>query len=191
MSRKLRICFGIISLLISICSKSQTIGIKTNILYDASTTIAVGTEFRTGGKTTLDVPLGVNLWTFSQNRKLKHLMIQPEIRYWFCEPFMKHFVGLHLHGMQFNVGGMDIPMGRLSKLKDHRYEGYLYGAGVSYGYQWLIHPLWNLELSMGGGYARIHYDKYPCQHCGAKVSEGKYNYFGVTKAAVSLIYFIK
>lgn len=149
-------------------AQSQSIGLKTNLLYDATTTIGVGAEFRTGAKTTLDVPVGINLWTFSDNMKLKHLLIQPELRYWFCESFMEHFVGFHLHGAQFNAGGLDLPIGRLSNLKDSRYDGYLYGAGVSYGYQWLIHPRWNFELSLGAGYARIHYDKYPCSHCGAK-----------------------
>lgn len=191
MYNKLRLSFGLAFLLIPIIMHSQSIGVKTNILYDATTTIKLGAELKTGERTTLDVPFNVNLWTFSKNRKIKHLLLQPEMRYWFCEPFMGHFMGLHLHGAQFNMGGVDIPIGRLSKLKDHRYEGYLYGSGVSYGYQWLIHPRWNLELSAGVGYARIHYDKYPCHHCGTKESEGKYNYFGVTRAAVSLIYFIK
>lgn len=47
------------------------------------------------------------------------------------------------------------------------------------------------ETSIGGGYARIHYDKYPCANCGTKIGEGKTNYWGITKAAVSLIYIIK
>ena len=50
---------------------------------------------------------------------------------------------------------------------------------------------WNFELSLGGGFARIHYDKYPCVTCGAKVDEGDQNYLGVTKAAISLIYMIR
>lgn len=82
-------------------------------------------------------------------------------------------------------------MGRLEKFKDRRYEGYLYGGGIGYGYQWILSPRWNFEASLGAGFARIHYDIYPCAECGTKLGEGKYNYWGVTKAALSLIYFLK
>jgi hypothetical protein len=42
-------------------------------------------------------------------------------------------------------------------LKHNRYEGWFYGAGVSYGYQWVMSKHWNLEGNIGAGYARIHY----------------------------------
>ena len=89
------------------------------------------------------------------------------------------------------MGGWYIPLERLDTFRDNRYQGYLYGGGLSYGYQWLLRPRWNLEASIGGGYARIHYEKYPCTTCGTKLDEGHTNYLGVTKAAVSLIYIIK
>ncbi|WP_346343500.1 DUF3575 domain-containing protein [Porphyromonas levii] len=41
---------------------------------------------------------------------------------------------------------------------------------------------------MGGGYARIVYDKFPCANCGAKLDEGVYNYWGITRSTLSLIY---
>jgi len=50
---------------------------------------------------------------------------------------------------------------------------------------------WNLEITLGGGYARFHYEKYPCLKCSAKIGEGDKDYFGPTKGAVSLIYIIK
>ena len=96
-----------------------------------------------------------------------------------------------MHVAQFKLGGVDIPLGRLIQLKDERYQGYLYGAGISWGYQWVLSPRWNFEMSVGGGYARVHYEKFPCTTCGNKLSEDDYNYFGVTKAALSLIYFFK
>ena len=83
-------------------------------------------------------------------------------------------------------------MGRLKDIKDYRYEGYAFGGGISYGYQWPISKRLNLELSIGAGYARLLYDKFNCVKCGEKLeSDVKDNYFGITKGAVSLIYFIK
>lgn len=73
-------------------------------------------------------------------------------------------------------------------MKDHRYQGYFWGAGLSYGYQWLLGKHWNLEASIGAGFARINYDKFPCVECGARIAEGTHNYFGVTRATLSLVY---
>ncbi len=169
----------------------QRIGVKNNILYDATATPNLGLEIALHPRWTLEVGSGVNLFTFSDNKKFRHLLIQPELRWWQCEVFNGHFIGLHGHAAQFNVGKWDIPAGRLTAFKDNRYEGYLYGGGLSYGYQWLLSPRWNLEFNLGGGFARIHYDKYPCTACGTKLDEGEHNYWGVTKAAVSLIFLIK
>lgn len=171
---------------------AQKVAVKTNLAYwGAAVSPNIALEFGLSKKFTLEAGGGFNLWTFDDNKKAKHWLVQPELRYWFCDIFNGHFIGLHAHGAQFNVGNWDIPIGRLDVLKENRYEGYLYGGGLSYGYQWMLGNRWNLETSIGGGYARIHYDKYPCANCGTKVGEGKTNYWGITKAAVSLIYIIK
>lgn len=172
-------------------SNAQKAAIKNNLLYDATATPNLALEMALSRKTTLELGAGVNWFDFSDNRKAKHVLLQPELRWWTCDVFNGHFFGVHAHGAQFNVGGWDIPVGRLDAFKDNRYQGYLYGGGISYGYQWVLSPRWNFELSAGGGYARIHYDEYPCADCGTKIDEGKYNYWGVTKAAISLIYFFK
>ena len=170
---------------------SQKAAVKTNLLYGATATPNLQLELGLSEKSTLELGAGLNWFTFSENRKFKHLLFQPEYRYWFCETFNGHFVGIHAHGAQFNVGGWDIPFGRLTAFKDHRYQGYLYGAGLSYGYQWVLSPRWNFEASLGGGFARIHYDKYPCVTCGTLLDEGVYNYWGITKASISFDYFLR
>ena len=172
---------------------AQKVALKTNLAYwavGASPNLAF--EFALGKRVTLEVGGGLNKWTFSENKKFKHWLVQPEIRYWFCESFNGHFIGLHAHGGGFNVGNFDVPVGRLDVFDNKRYEGYLYGAGFSYGYQWVLSKRWNLELSLGAGYAHIDYDKFDGPHyCGKKLDEGKENYWGITKAAISFIYVIK
>lgn len=172
-------------------SFAQKVAIKNNLLYDATVTPNLALEIAMSRKMTLEMAAGLNFFDFSNNKKIKHFLVQPELRWWTCDVFNGHFFGLHGHGAQFNVGGWDIPVGRLDTFRNNRYQGYLYGGGLSYGYQWLLRPRWNLEASIGGGYARIHYEKYPCTTCGTKLDEGHTNYLGVTKAAVSLIYIIK
>lgn len=167
------------------------IAAKSNLLYDATTTINLGAEFSLGKKTTFEIPFNLNPWTFSDNKKIKHWMVQPELRFWSCEVFNGFFWGIHAHGGQFNVGGIDLPFDLFPELKDHRYEGYFYGGGLGIGYQWLLGKRWNLELGVGAGYARIHYDKFRCEHCGEKIKSDVSNYFGPDRIAVSLIYIIR
>ncbi len=53
--------------------------IKTNLLYDATTAFNLGGEFNLGRRTTLEIPLNYNPWTFSDNKKWKHFLVQPEL----------------------------------------------------------------------------------------------------------------
>lgn len=175
----------------------QKAGIKTNLLYDATSTINLGAEIALGRRVTLDVSGNLNLWKFRDNRKMKHILVQPEIRWWTCERFNGHFFGLHFHWAHYNWGGM-LPWGfRTGKMfgsvesrpmLDHRYQGWLAGGGLTYGYQWLLGRHWNLEASIGVGYAYLDYDKYLCHKCGRRISADSRHYFGPTKAAISLIY---
>lgn len=194
----MRIIITVALILIANCGPvqkvhAQKIAAKTNIAHWAvgvSPNLAL--EFALGKKVTLEVGGGLNRWTFGENKKIKHWLIQPEVRYWFFESFNGHFIGLHAHGAEFNVGNFDVPVGRLDIFENKRYEGYLYGAGLSYGYQWMLNKRWSLEVSLGAGYARIDYDKFDGPHyCGEKLDEGKENYLGVTKVALSFIYFFK
>lgn len=192
MKRNKLILFPILLLGFILSSNAQSIGAKTNLAYWG----VVGSpnmqlEMAVSNKVSLELGGGFNLWRLDQGKKAKHWLVQPEVRYWFCEAFNGHFVGVHGHGGKFNIGGWDIPVGRLSHLKDHRYQGYLYGAGVSYGYQWILTPRLNLELSLGGGYARMQYDRFACDDCGVQDQSGVYDYWGVTRVGFSLVYLIK
>lgn len=72
-----------------------------------------------------------------------------------------------------------------------RYDGNLYGAGISYGYQWIISKRWSMEATIGVGYARLEYDKYARGDGGEKLGHNTSNYFGPTKVGLSFIYVIK
>lgn len=86
-------------------SNAQSIAVKSNLLYDATSTLNMGVELGLSRQWTLDVPLNYNPWKPGNGRRLRHWGIQPEARYWFCERFNRTFVGLHGHYADFNVGG--------------------------------------------------------------------------------------
>lgn len=169
------------------------LALKTNILYDITATINLGVEFAVSNRWTMDISGNLNFWDFSSGtRKWKQAIIQPELRYWPCERFNGHFVGVHLHTGLFNIGGLPTLGGVVSENMQHsRYQGYFYGVGLTYGYQTILSNRWSLETSIGLGYTYINYDKYPCGSCGRKIKNNSKNYFGPTKASISLIYNIK
>lgn len=169
---------------------AQSIALKNNLVYDATLTPNLSLEVGLAPKTTLDIGGGYNPFTFSDNKKFKHWLAQPELRFWSCERFNGFFWGIHLHGGEFNVGGIKLPFGAFPLLETNRYEGWFYGGGVSIGNQWILGNRWNLEASIGAGYARYHYDQYQCATCGDWLGKDEKNYFGVTRATISLVYLI-
>lgn len=185
---------AIISTLLSIISLTaytQQFAIKNNLLYDVLLTPNFGVEFGLGKKITLDINGGYNPFKFSNNKRFKHWIAQPEIRWWFYESFNRGYIGAHVHSGEFNVSGINLPFGMFPDLETHRYQGYFYGGGISVGYQWILSKKWNFETAIGAGYARVHYDMYYCKDCSPLLETGNYNYWGITKATVSFIYIIR
>lgn len=174
-------------------AKAQKIAGKTNIIYDVLATVNVGLELGLSDKWTLDMSGNFNGWSTSGEKKWKHWMVQPEARYWLCDKFSGHFFGFHLHGGQYNIGGLKNGIQFLgtdfSELTDYRYQGWFAGAGIGYGYSWILGRHWNLEAEIGLGYSYTRYDKFECAGCGEKVEEDRtHHYVGPTKAALNLIY---
>ena len=76
-----------------------------------------------------------------------------------------------------------------SQVGYRRYQGWMIGAGVAYGYAWILGKHWNVEGEIGLGWIYTRYDSYPCANCGKKLAKNKtHNYVGPTKAAVNLVY---
>jgi hypothetical protein len=177
-------------------ARMPVFALKTNLLYDAAATMNLGAELRLSRRLTMDVPVNWNPWKFSGNRQWRHVMVQPELRYWIYEPFNGHFLGPHLLWSFYNVGGVSIPEGMrealgYGDLKNHRYQGSLYGAGASYGYHWMLSNRLSLEATAGFGYVYLDYGKYNCAKCGEKIEDGTRHYFGPTKLGLSLVFMIK
>lgn len=171
---------------------AQDIAVKTNLLYWASSTPNLSFEFGLGERTSLDLTGGYNPWMLDKetNKKLRHWMVMPEFRYWLCERFNGHFFGVHSGYAFYNISGIRIPFQNKST-KNHRYQGWATGLGVSYGYNWILGRRWNLEATLGFGYVYTNYDKYNCATCGKFKGNRDKHYFGPTKAGISIIYMIK
>ena len=168
---------------------AQNVGLKTNLLYDASTTPNLAVELGLGRKWTTDIGFGLNPWTFSDQKKIRHWLLQPELRYWFCQRFDGWFLAAHLMGGEFNAGNVKLPLGIAPTLRHNRYEGWYVGGGVGAGYQWPITQHFSVGTELAVGYDYLQWSKYPCTVCGKKLRDGHTNYFGPTKIALNVIYF--
>lgn len=189
---------------------SQTASIKTNLLGWATTNVNLGAEFGVARKSTIQVFGSLNPWEFGDEKHFHAWVVEPEYRYWFCEKFNGHFIGVHLLGGQYNAKNMNFPLKSLiigSTIYDNEdgttvndkgwpdltgtnagrhAEGWFAGAGITYGYQWMLSKHWNLEASIGVGYAYSQLTFYG--RCDRIIDKRKLHYVGPTKAAVSIMY---
>lgn len=181
-------------LFLSLGASAQKVGLKTNLISDAVTSPNLGIEFRMAPKWTMDISGQMNAWNIHE-RRWRHWMAMPEVRVWVCEAFQGSFWALHVLGGQYNVGNIDPVVKKFlgsnfSELKNHRFEGWAAGAGIGYGYAWMLGKHWNLEFELGIGWIYTRYDKYPCAVvCGtAQEKDKSHNYFGPTKLSLAIEY---
>ena len=188
------------------------ISIKTNALEWATTTPNIGIEAGISRHSTIQVSGALNPWNFAHDHHFRFWSAQPEYRYWFCETFNGHFVGVHLLGGQYNAKKVNFPLRSLTwgkpyekndlfPEKDHtegfpdiqgensgrHVEGWYIGAGVTYGYQWMLSKHWNLEASIGVGYTYSPLTYYG--RCSQIIDKRHVNYVGPTNAQISFLYF--
>ena len=189
--------FLLIYLLLSLSARlrAESVAVGTNTLYWLSATPNAGVEWAASERFSLALSFGYNAYNFPNrtnsagnpaNPKLHHWSAMPEGRLWLRHTFEGSYFGLHLLGGQFNAGGLPFPR----FFRDHRYEGYALGAGLSYGYVWRLGRDWRIGASAGLGWIRLDYDKYNCGSCGTRLGHRVRNLAGVTKAALTIQYVI-
>lgn len=184
-----------LGIVFSLCElNAQTFAVKTDLVKWGTASLNIEPELKVGKHSSVALGISWNPWTFNEaekNMKWKHLLVQPEYRYWFCNVFEGHFVGLHPFYSRFNAGNIDLPFNIWSGLEDHRYQGNLWGAGIGYGYQWILSRHWSMEAEIGLGFGYMDADKYRCEKCGLKLDEVSRFAFMPTKFSLSFIYIIK
>lgn len=199
--RRILIIFFLL-LISGISVNAQRIGVKTNALYLATSTPNIGLEYAFADRFSLELEGGYNPWTLDSDRnmKAKHFLVSPEVRYWFCESFNGHFIGINANYTLFNLSGVDVPAVFFSSarsamvledLKNRRSEGWAAGAGLTYGCVWPIARRWNLECTVGLGYWYTDYDKFESRKCGLFQEHVSHGAFGPTALGISFIYLIR
>ena len=173
---------------------AQVAGIKTNLVYDATASVNLGVEVGLAPRLSLDLSGTLNLWTWKDNMKWKHWMVQPELRLWTCQRFAGHFFAAHAIAGQFNFGNIQNNIKLLgtdfSILSKERYEGWAVGAGLGYGYALPLGKHWNLEGELGFGAIYSRARGFECDVCNRPTTTDPVSKLrpALTKAAISIVY---
>lgn len=181
---------------------AQKAAVKTNALYWATATPNIGVEFAMGDRWTFELAGGYNPFTINKDKniKAKHFLVTPEFRYWFCESFNGHFLGVNGNYTMFNVSGAHVlnPFYKsegdgpfIDSALNSRIQGWAAGAGLTYGYSWIISPRWNMEFNLGLGYWYTEHDRYESRKCGLFQDSAIKHAVGLTDLGLSFIYMIR
>lgn len=177
-----KLFFSMLLLAVASAGKAQVLGVRTNIpVWGFYGTINAGLEAGFARKWSVSVDGAYNPFTWGDKKKTELLAVQGELRFWPRYKFAGHFIGLHGHYGQYDWG-----------LKKYRYKGNLYGAGVSYGYSYLLSARWCLEGNLGFGYTRLQHEyRYDRLDDRSYFPPNPKNCWGITRIGISIIYLIK
>lgn len=162
-------------------SKRRFIALKTNVPFDALVVQNLALEVEVHKQVTIDFPVMWSISDIEREHGLRTIAFQPEGRWWLKSAQEGgHFFGLHAHAAWFNL-----------KWEDNRYQTEkrpLLGAGISYGYRLPLGKHWGAEFNLGFGYANMKYNTYYNIENGARIDSRLRNYWGITRAGLSLVY---
>jgi hypothetical protein len=165
--------------------------IKTNLLYGLGTlTPNIAAELALAPRWTVGFAYSSNPWESNSvdKKKFTHGIARLETRYWLCERFSGHFLGIHGLYCEYNINGIALPPVLDNR---YRYDGNAWGAGVDYGYNLPVGGRWNLEFTVGAGIYRIEYDRFTCEKCDRNATPKAKTYLGPSHLGVTAVFLFK
>lgn len=163
----------------------MTIG--NNLLYDATLTPNLRIGIRLAEHWSAGLTAGYRPWPTDDetNTKWRHLLLSPDVRYWFKGVNTGHFIGGNLIYAHYNIANVDPII--YNAAKDIRRQGDLGAVGAFYGYSWPLGRYWNIEAQIGAAVAYTKYSAYACGHCGRKLKDDS-KVLLLPQAALSVVY---
>jgi len=168
-------------------AKAQLFVVSSEVTSDLLLAPSLGLEIVTGNRSSVSVNALITNGLLGKDFKLT--AIQPEYRYWFSgRPINKWFVGAGAIGAIFDV-----------KHKGKVYDGYGFGAGITYGYVWNVTERLSIDFHSGFGaffYTRKEYfeqDNYDVDYTenGVQRANATGYYLLPTRIGVSVSYILK
>lgn len=162
--------------------------LRTNLLYDALLTPTLGIEWRINRHVGIKLDGSRSWWGDEHGKVQKIWLLNPEIR-WYLLENKSLYVGAGANFGQYNIYG-GILGGTFPE--NTGYQGDLWGAGITVGYQLRLARRLSLDFNLGLGYTRLDYDAFHIieETRIYKYKNGVTNFWGPTQAGISLVWTI-
>lgn len=167
---------------------AQQVGVKNNVLWDAFGSLSLGAEVAVKPRATVELYGGFRPWKRTATSTHKSWALQGQYRFWTCQKFNGFFWGPYVQAGEYNISNARMPFNLFKGLRTSRYEGWLLGAGLGCGYDFALAKHWNAGADIGFGYTYLNYKKFDCGTCGNLREKSTYNYWGPSKASITVTY---
>lgn len=169
-------------------AKPYCFAVRTNVLYDAMLLPTLGVEWRVNRDLGIKLDGSLAWWGGSSDKVQKMWLLNPEVR-WYLLDKKRFYVGASGSYGQYNI--YKYPLGKMLA-DDTGYQGTLWNAGVTVGYQLRLCRSFSVDFNLGLGYTRSEYDSFAITD-GVRVYKDRNktkNLFGPTQAGISLVWTI-
>lgn len=169
-------------------AKPYCFAVRTNLLYDAMLLPTLGVEWRINRDLGIKLDGSLSWWGNEHGKVQKMWLLNPEVR-WYLLRDKRFYVGASGSYSKYNI--YDYPLGKMLT-DDTGYQGSIWGAGVTVGYQLYLSRCFSVDFNLGLGYTRSEYDSFSMID-GVRVTKERNqskNFWGPTQAGISLVWTI-
>mgnify|MGYP004678886871 CR=1 FL=1 len=168
--------------------KPYCFAVRTNLLYDAFLLPTLGVEWRVNRNVGIKLDGSLSHWGDEKGKVQKIWLVNPEIR-WYLLDNKRFYLGAGA-----NFGRYNIYKGMVGSLfsSDTGYQGKLWGAGLTVGYQLYLSRSFSVDFNLGLGYTNLEYDSFTISNETRvyKDRDKSKDFWGPTQAGISLVWTI-
>lgn len=171
-----------------VSAKPYCLAVRTNLLYDAMLLPTLGVEWRINGNVGIKLDGSLSRWGSSTGKVQKMWMLNPEVR-WYLLRDKRFYAGVSGNYGEYNI--YKYVLGSILS-KDTGYQGKLWNAGLTVGYQLPFSRHFAVDFNLGLGYTRSEHDSFTMTD-GVRVYKERNhtkNFWGPTQAGISLVWTI-
>lgn len=162
--------------------------VRTNVLYDAMLLPTLGVEWRINPNIGVKFDGSLAWWGGETGKTMKVWLLNPEVR-WYLLHNKRFYAGVSGSYGEYNI--YKYMVGNILS-KDTGYQGSLWSAGLTVGYQLYLSRCFSVDFNLGLGYVRSEYDSFGMID-GVRVYKDRdksKSFFGPTQVGINLIWTI-
>ena len=166
--------------------KPYRFAVRTNLLYDALLLPTLGVEWRINEHVGIKLDGGLTWWGGSSGKVQKMWLVNPEVRRYLWDK-KRFYAGISGSYGEYNL--YKYMLGGIVS-KDTGYQGKLWNAGLTVGYQLYLSRGFSIDFNLGLGYTRSEYDSFGMTD-GIRVYKERNrtkSLWGPTQAGISLVW---